>query len=251
MYKSILLFLLCSLTLVSIFSFSDTYTDLSKGIKPCDEFISDDYVHYAYDGVNIDNIIDYVKSLDLDEKGYAYVEETCLAELRNYKRQNIVIGKYTVLIPKSKEKEKIFYGNLAKKDFYCQYISEVSFRRETIISEEDSKNDSKKGIFYDPYENYVEQFHDLVTRIIYKENIDGTYSIGYMDQEGSLRISKYLCTIDAESQTDYMKIGEVYKNQLNSNELDKSEILSLANAYSNRKEIVNYRLSYFKFNKIE
>lgn len=248
MYKSISFFLLYSIIIVSIFSFSDAYNDLSKEAESCDAFISDDYIHYTYDGANIDNVIDYVKSLDLDEKGYAYVEETCLAELRSYKRQNIVLGKYTVLISKSKEKEKLFYGKLARNDFYCQYVSEVSFRRETIVSEENSKNDSKKGIFYDPYENYVEQFHDLVTRIIYKENIDGTYSIGYMDQAGSLKISKYFCPIDAESQTDYMKIGEVYKNQLNSNELDKSEILSLANAYSNRKETINYRISYLNFN---
>lgn len=50
---------------------------------------------------SIDKAISFVKSLNLEEKGFGYVEEACLQELEDYKENNVTLEKYTVLTPKA------------------------------------------------------------------------------------------------------------------------------------------------------
>ena len=52
----------------------------------------------------IDTAISYVKSLNLKDMGYSYIEEACLEELDSYKDDDVVLESYTVLVPKARAK---------------------------------------------------------------------------------------------------------------------------------------------------
>lgn len=64
---------------------------------------------------SIDRAISFVKSLDLEEKGFGYVEEACLRELEGYKEANITLEQYTVLTPKS---DLMVFGTLNGATYY-------------------------------------------------------------------------------------------------------------------------------------
>lgn len=50
---------------------------------------------------NIDKAINFVKDLNLEEKGFEYIEEACLTELEDYKDCGVTLKQYTVLTPKN------------------------------------------------------------------------------------------------------------------------------------------------------
>ena len=66
----------------------------AAGIAPCS----------VPDESNIEAAKDFVTSLDLQEKGYGYIEESCLRQLEDFDESgSIVLESYTVLVPQDNE----------------------------------------------------------------------------------------------------------------------------------------------------
>ena len=89
----------------------------------------------------IDTAISYVKSLNLKDMGYSYIEEACLEELDSYKDDDVVLESYTVLVPKARAKS--YYGTYLNSDYYYEYTSVSDMRRETNGAEKGASNESK------------------------------------------------------------------------------------------------------------
>ena len=73
---------------------------------------------------DIDKAISFVKSLDLEEKGFGYVEDACIQELEDYKENNVTLEKYTVLTPKS---DLMIFGTLNGVTYYYTDTSISAF----------------------------------------------------------------------------------------------------------------------------
>ena len=118
--------ILLSVTIVfsmSTSAFADEIEDNSFWIE--------DYISYTIDFSSIntdmrsvnDNTVDealsYVKSLNLSDIGYSYIEEACLNELQGYKEDDVILESYTVLVPKVRTKH--LYGTYLGSNYYYEY----------------------------------------------------------------------------------------------------------------------------------
>lgn len=65
--------------------------------------------------LSVDRAITFVESLNLEEKGFDYIEEACLMELETYKTEGVTLEQYTVLTPKS---GPTYFGTLNGADYY-------------------------------------------------------------------------------------------------------------------------------------
>ena len=228
----------------------------------------------------IDTAISYVKSLNLKDMGYSYIEEACLEELDSYKDDDVVLESYTVLVPKARAKS--YYGTYLNSDYYYEYTSVSDMQRETNGAEKGASNESKwnnwilgamdlgmcfatkkwsipytiirtvtgvsgtSAVHYGSYNQYVEQFTNTVTRTIFKEKSTGKFDPCYQDQTSSLRVKLYFCPVGTAFSSDYIEISDVYNGSVKANDLTKDEILHTANAYSNHGGEIIYRVSYHR-----
>lgn len=232
----------------------------------------------------IDAVVSYVESLNLGDRGYSNIEEACLLELEGYKNDGVELEKYTVLVPKTRSMH--YYGTYSGNDFYYEYTSVSDFRRETIGKKKSSSNadswerwilgladlgmcfgnlewsipysiirtvtgvDGTSAVHNKSYNEYVEQFTDVVTRTIYKERSSNNYDDCYQDQTASLRVKLYFCPVGTAFDSDYIKIGDIFDDSVSANDLSKSKILKLANTYSNKNSEIIYKVSNNRIQEI-
>lgn len=228
-------------------------------------------------GSAIDTAIEYVESLGLSDMGYSYIEEACLSELNGFKEDGVILERYTVLVPKTRTKH--YYGTLFGNDFYYENTSVSDMRRETKGVEKSSSNSSKwnnwilgamdlamcfssaywsvpysiirsatgvsgtTAVHNGSYNEYVEQFTNIVTRTIFKERGGNTLDPCYQDQTSSLRVKMYFCPVGTAFDSDYIEIGNIFNGTVKANDLTKDEILRSANVYSNHGGEIIYRVS--------
>ncbi len=269
---------------ISITAFASETTDK--------EFCIDNYDQYTINLSNAaphtrstlssttDTAISYVKSLNLNDMGYSYIEEACLEELDSYKDDNVVLESYTVLVPKARAKS--YYGKYSNSNFYYEYTSVANMRRETNGEKKGASNASKwnnwilgamdlgmnffvekwsipysiirsvtgvssaSAVHYGSYNQYVEQFTNTVTRTIFKEKSSGILDPCYQDQTSSLRVKLYFCPVGTAFDSDYIEIKTVYNGSVKANNLTKAQILRTANTYSNHGGEIIYKVSYHR-----
>lgn len=77
-------------------------------------------------GNSIADVINYVKSLKLEELGFSYIEEICLSELALYEEQGALLASYTILVPKGSKSESI-YGTYNGRTFYQDAVAIAAF----------------------------------------------------------------------------------------------------------------------------
>ena len=82
-----------------------------------------------------------MKSLNLSDIGYSYIEETCLKELATYKENEVELNNYTVLVPKTRAKS--YFGTYLNNDYYYDYTSIADMRRNTNGGTKGSLNETK------------------------------------------------------------------------------------------------------------
>ena len=225
----------------------------------------------------VDEALSYVKSLNLSDIGYSYIEEACLNELQGYKEDDVILESYTVLVPKVRTKH--LYGTYLGSNYYYEYTSMANMRRETKGVEKGKANESKwnswilgamdlviafrsikwgvpysiirtvtgissiSDVHYGSYNQYVEQFTNTVTRTIFKEKNSASLDACYQDQTSSLRVKLYFCPVGIDETSDYIEIDTVYDGTVQANDLTKNEILQLANSYSNHGGEIIYKVS--------
>ncbi len=228
---------------------------------------------------SIDRAIAYVKSLRLGDMGFSYIEEACLNELIAYKDDDIILENYTVLIPKAKTKN--YYGTYLGKDYYYEYTSTADIRRETKGEEKNESNEIQwdfwvlgtadlgmcfakykwsipysiirtitgigepEEIYYESYNEYVEQFTDIVTRTIFRKE-NSNYKASYQDQTSSLRVNWYFCPVGTAFDSDYISCGTVYDSDVSATDLSKEEILQAAHIHANRGSKVIHKITYHR-----
>ena len=276
--------ILLSVTIVfsmSTSAFADEIEDNS--------FCIEDYISYTIDFSSIntdmrsvnDNTVDealsYVKSLNLSDICYSYIEEACLNERQGYKEDDVILESYTVLVPKVRTKH--LYGTYLGSNYYYEYTSMANMRRETKGVEKGKANESKwnswilgamdlviafrsikwgvpysiirtvtgissiSDVHYGSYNQYVEQFTNTVTRTIFKEKNSASLDACYQDQTSSLRVKLYFCPVGIDETSYYIEIDTVYDGTVQANDLTKNEILQLANSYSNHGGEIIYKVS--------
>lgn len=107
--KKFIAFLICISMVLSV----STTSFATKITSSSDEYTcntTDDYSEYTHYTIDlsakrsnslesITSATSYVKSLDLGKKGYGYIEDACLAELKSYMDSGVKIVSYTVLVP--------------------------------------------------------------------------------------------------------------------------------------------------------
>lgn len=224
-------------------------------------------------GSSIDEAIQYVKSLNLSEKGLAHIEEACLMELEQYKSEDVELEDYTVLVPKTKA--KTLYGSYGGYDFYYENTSVANLRRETDGVAKSNSNATKwnnwilgvmdlgmsfatkkwsipysmiravtgvsgtSAVYNGSRNQHVEQFTNTKTRSIYRKQ-GSTYKLCYQDQSSSLRVNLYFCPVGTAFSSDYISIGTTFNGSVQANEASKNTILQQANTYANRNSVVRY-----------
>lgn len=203
----------------------------------------------------------------MDDKGYSHILEVCIDELNFYKDEDVILEKYTVLVPSANSMQ--YFGTHSGYDFYCQYVSISNMRRETKGAEKNSSNAdvwngwitgvldlvltfisdnwvmpyslirsaiglsvTSSDVHYGSYNEYVEQFSNTVTRVIYKQR-GSNYIRCYQDQSSYLRVNHYFCPVGTVFPSDYYNIGQTFAGTVNANQLTTSQILNMANVYSN------------------
>lgn len=131
-------------------SFSNSHDDFDLDLNDYIQYTIDlssekssNYISASSEGKNvpansIDKAIDYVSSLELDDKGYSHILEVCIDELNFYKDEDVILEKYTVLVPSANSMQ--YFGTHSGYDFYCQYVSISNMRRETKGAEKNSSN---------------------------------------------------------------------------------------------------------------
>lgn len=260
-------------------SFSNSHDDFDLDLNDYIQYTIDlssekssNYISASSEGKNvpansIDKAIDYVSSLELDDKGYSHILEVCIDELNFYKDEDVILEKYTVLVPSANSMQ--YFGTHSGYDFYCQYVSISNMRRETKGAEKKSSNAdvwngwitgvldlvltfisdnwvmpyslirsaiglsvTSSDVHYGSYNEYVEQFSNTVTRVIYKQR-GSNYIRCYQDQSSYLRVNHYFCPVGTVFPSDYYNIGQTFAGTVNANQLTTSQILNMANVYSN------------------
>lgn len=225
---------------------------------------------------NIDNAIQYVKSLNLSENGFSYIEDACLAELEQYRIDGIELEDYTVLVPKTRAKS--YFGTYSGNEFYYDTTSVANMRRETNGVAKSKSNASKwnnwilgvtdlamnfasykwsipytmirnitgvsgtSAVYNGSRNQHVEQFTNTKTRSIYKKQ-GSSYKLCYQDQSSSLRVNLYFCPVGTAFSSDYISIGTTYNGKVQANNASKNTILQQANTYANRGSKVVYTVS--------
>lgn len=275
---------LLSLTMLlsnSITAFASETTDGEFCIDNYEQYtitLSDAALHTrSTESTTTDAAISYVKSLNLNDMGYSYIEEACLEELDSYKDDDVVLESYTVLVPKARAKS--YYGKYLNSNYYYEYTSVANMRRETKGEKKDASNASKwnnwilgamdlgmnfftaewsipysiiravtgvsgtAAVHYGSYNQYVEQFTNTVTRTIFKEKSSGSLDPCYQDQTSSLRVKLYFCPVGTAFSSDYIEIKTVFNGSVKANNLTKAAILRTANTYSNHGGEIIYRVS--------
>lgn len=75
--------------------------------------------------MKIARAIEFVESLELDERGFEYIEQSCLAQLNDFANQkDISLESYTVLVPKTTNTTPQYFGTYKGFTFYSAYYSE-------------------------------------------------------------------------------------------------------------------------------
>lgn len=283
-YSFILALVLCFSAIIPVSAYSANATEQWN-------FDIENYIQYTINFVdsrfnsrntsdNIDTAIEYVESLNLSNMGYSYLEEACVNELEGYRDDDIVLQRYTVLVPNTREKH--YFGTYLNYDYYYEYTSVSDMRRETDGEEKNSSNASEWNswilgimdlamcwssqewsvpyaiirnvtgvsgtvdVHNGSYNQYVEQFTNTVTRTIFKERSSNNYDACYQDQTSSLRIKRYFCPVGTAFSSDYIEIGTDFNGSVSANNLTTTEILQAANVYSNHGGEIIYRVSYHR-----
>lgn len=224
--------------------------------------------------------MEFVDSLDLNSMGYSYIEDACLAELSSYKNAgNIQLEKYTVLVPTSSSKN--YYGTVASHDFYYDLTSQADLRVDKKGPSKSPSNsswsswvegainlavcfvDNKwytipfslvtsalnltgegfKVINDESFALYTLQYHDVVTRSIYRE--DGSaLKLCFMDQSGNLEFFVSFCPVGGGFKQAVYPIRKPYDEEgLWSHTLTKDQILQAANIQASHNSCAKYMLS--------
>lgn len=68
-----------------------------------------------------EDIVSYVKSLNLSEKGFSFVETECLNQLKEYEDAGIELTSYTVLTPKTRSDD--VFGEYNGRTYYSTFVS--------------------------------------------------------------------------------------------------------------------------------
>lgn len=224
--------------------------------------------------------MEFVDSLDLNSMGYSYIEDACLAKLSSYKNAgNIQLEKYTVLVPTSSSKN--YYGTVASHDFYYDLTSQADLRVDKKAPSKSPSNsswsswvegainlavcfvDNKwytipfslvtsalnltgegfKVINDESFALYTLQYHDVVTRSIYRE--DGSaLKLCFMDQSGNLEFFVSFCPVGGGFKQAVYPIRKPYDEEgLWSHTLTKDQILQAANIQASHNSCAKYMLS--------
>lgn len=236
---------------------------------------------YASDANTVDTTIDFVKSLDLKSMGYSHIEEACMNELNFYKENDMVLEKYTVLVPKTRE--MYFYATYLGYDYYYEYTSESQIRRETEGAEKGASNETlwnnwimglidlivsfaledvwsvaysavtsvtnvfgASDVHYGSFNEYVEQFTNVTTRTIYKQRSANVLDPCYQDQRCFLRVNMYFCPIGTAFDSDYIFIRTLRDGFFVANDASQEEILQAANVHSNHDSMVIHSVGSYR-----
>ena len=98
----------------------------------------------------INQAIEYVESLNLEEQGYGYIEDSCLMQLEELKEENCNLAAYTVCVPQNSADEPEYLGTRSGITFYYGKYAEISEVREDPnqkITETDVLQSWVQGIF--------------------------------------------------------------------------------------------------------
>ncbi len=221
-----------------------------NGIKMDGTVIHDDlsqYIHYTIDltamkassaKTTVDAAVDYVKSLQLTNKGYAYIEEACLDELEQYRQQGATVYSYTVLVPKA-AKSDVYYGTYNNIPFYVDYssIANVKIEKDGPYPSSTALAHWVQGLFsvgmafahftygipyalvsaalgnpsnvtysYGSHNSYVFQAAPR-TRLFYTyRGSSTTRTVVFQDQRGEVDIRGYFEPVSTDVDNDYVQI---------------------------------------------
>lgn len=285
---------MCTLVLSSVTTVfaNENNASPSTSAKTTTEFDIDNYELYTIDfstspttksnsESNVDKAIQYVKSLNLPDKGFTYIEESCLAELKGYASDDVKLTSYTVLVPISPTATKTFFGSYGGYDFYYDTTSFSSFekRHEGKTRQDVTTRWAQwmKGTFelvatlvtdnfdipyavigavlgiFEPsqisYEAYLEYYctygSDLNNNRVKTRSIyrksGSTYRLAYQDQSGPVTVDLIFHSNDAA--IGVRSDNYSYMDSVSSTTHSKNQILQIANTQANRGSKVTYLLS--------
>lgn len=283
--KKIVSFLLIAILTIAICSTTVLASGVSNNVEQEIDLNAYEQYKIEFDRENrmnrsasssIEDAIQYVNSLELEENGFSYIKEACLAELEQYKIDGIELEDYTILVPKTRAKS--YFGTYSGKEFYYENTSVANMRRETDGVAKSSSNASKwndwilgvtdlamnfadykwsipytmirsitgvsgtSAVYNGSRNQHVEQFTNTITRSIYRKN-GSNYSLCYQDQSSSLRVNLYFCPVGTAFSSDYISIGTTYNGTVKANSASKDTILKQANTYANHGSKVVYTVT--------
>lgn len=100
------------------------------------------------DESNIEAAKDFVTSLDLQEKGYGYIEESCLKQLEDFDENGgIELKSYTVLVPQDNKSSMNVLGTYNGRTFYYDWYSsyDAEYAQERSCSDYDTLDQWQQG----------------------------------------------------------------------------------------------------------
>lgn len=141
-------------------SIEDNYTFYTLDFS---DTSSEDIQLSSFQTLQVDNkekivaAIDYVLSLDLADKGYGYIEESCLSELYDMMddEDNYILNSYSVLIPKSRLSMEYYGTKEGLRFFYSFYSSMNKYFFEEI-------SDSQKQLESSKIKHFINSAIDIV-----------------------------------------------------------------------------------------
>ncbi len=117
----LILAMACSLLLVPAGAISSSATDFSEYVSYTIDLAETPPTDHMITSCDTDSIssveraIAFVESLNLEQKGFDYIANACLAELEDYKDSGVSLKQYTVLTPKN---GPAYFGTLNGADYY-------------------------------------------------------------------------------------------------------------------------------------
>ena len=92
------------------------------------KIVSREYV-VSDDKDTVASAMSFVKSLELTDSNTLFIQEACLAELEEYRRNGVQLESYTVLVPVDRSQEEVL-GTINGRTFYYTKTSEATVRIE-------------------------------------------------------------------------------------------------------------------------
>ena len=114
---------------------------------------------------------DYVLSLNLDDAGYYYIEDSCLKQLEQMQEDGVFLTSYSVLVPNSTTGVLNYYGTYNGRTYYSQYYS--SYSKEISLT-----SDTKEEIG-EPWVSWMENGAEMLLSIGLSAGGEVTLPVAY------------------------------------------------------------------------